>query len=406
MATSKHSDKNLSIYRDELDASARLQLDYNSIDFNPKSFEDLAFGNAFSQAGYSNGIYKNSKTEDLLENELNYLNQIQLKAYDQWYNSEENKVARLRSAGLNPDLMGLEQASESSPLQQTPSPEGINVKNQEIASARMNSFLTQIPQVLLAGVGFVNNMKTSKSLSLQNDFQGLINEGQYLDNYNKYHSHLSRYVGTMKDEDFNNLLLDKNVGPVVLAPADFGGFSDKGMSNLQNVFDSMKESDLKKIRNDYKAQQARSFNIATQLMSDPYFKDNQVGFTNHELKKIYQIAQQADKAKNQFVRDFYNNRDGQLEGEATTNISNVNSSLATNKANAMAGIMKVNELISEEIEWAIENDSMIYLGALTSLQGVIMQFFDSAGISLPDIDYSVDQHVQNGDTNIQVHKNE
>lgn len=46
--------------------------------------------------------------------EKEWLSQMQLYEYEQWYNSEEQQVARMRAAGLNPDLLGLESASETS----------------------------------------------------------------------------------------------------------------------------------------------------------------------------------------------------------------------------------------------------------------------------------------------------
>lgn len=80
----------------------------------------------------------------------------QWKMYDLWYNSETEKVKRLLAAGLNPDLLGLETASETS-SQPTPLSDAgdLSIQSEQLEIQRDQMLVDTLSQVggLLSSAG-------------------------------------------------------------------------------------------------------------------------------------------------------------------------------------------------------------------------------------------------------------
>lgn len=100
--------------------------------------------------------------------------------YETEFNSEQSKVDRMRDAGLNPDLLGIDGASTvetESAGAISPDMSGIPTLGQQIAT------IAEIGMsVLSTAIGSVGAVQQIKNLSLLNDHQALINKGQNLIN--------------------------------------------------------------------------------------------------------------------------------------------------------------------------------------------------------------------------------
>lgn len=84
--------------------------DWNKyIDFNANEIADYELGDYSTLPKWLPQYKQYANRLAMLQEEK----QNRLNAYDRWYNSEEQSAARLSQSGINPDLAGLDQASDS-----------------------------------------------------------------------------------------------------------------------------------------------------------------------------------------------------------------------------------------------------------------------------------------------------
>lgn len=146
---------------------------------NPYSIDPNAFG--FSRSG-------KARYQQLLNQAIAYAEQ-QEAAYKEWYESPEQQAIRERQAGLNPDIIGLDDAEAGSVSYDQPSPiDGIR-SNEQVFFDSVSSFSQMIGSLSsvanlataftsLPGITQSNeNLKTEGDLLLaKKDSQDLINE--------------------------------------------------------------------------------------------------------------------------------------------------------------------------------------------------------------------------------------
>lgn len=88
--------------------------------------------------------------------------------YDTWYNSEEQKVARERAAGLNPDLVGISDASTSS----TESAEQVMSPSRDVYDkVQLGADLTN--QIINSAMSIMGAIQSFQGNSLSNDLKSL-----------------------------------------------------------------------------------------------------------------------------------------------------------------------------------------------------------------------------------------
>lgn len=113
-------------------------------------------------------------------------------AYQEWYDSPEQAAARERSAGLNPDLIGLENAGSSAEAAPSEAVPGSSLPTNGQIFSNFASGLTSILQTAgsLAGLPlqFSNLFKSNKLLDEQTTTQQLTNEQLRIGNVSAFES--------------------------------------------------------------------------------------------------------------------------------------------------------------------------------------------------------------------------
>lgn len=149
--------------------------------FKGTQYEQMASSNPYENYDYTNSLWdylgdtfgfrtaQDKHREDMALASREYISQLDSLKREEEYNSESAKVARMRQAGLNPDLQGLENASNASeftePETSPSSPEGGE------------------GAALISGVGsLINQVATIGNFFLTLEHSRLVNEGLQLEN--------------------------------------------------------------------------------------------------------------------------------------------------------------------------------------------------------------------------------
>lgn len=134
---------------------------YNN--FNP----ELELRNYLASIGQRMGNL-DSTTIESMRNALVQEKNSRKTLYDTWYNSEEQKVARERAAGLNPDLVGISDASTSS----TESAEQVMSPSRDVYDkVQLGADMTN--QLLNSAMNIMGAVQNFKGNSLSNDLKAV-----------------------------------------------------------------------------------------------------------------------------------------------------------------------------------------------------------------------------------------
>lgn len=149
----------------------------------PDSYKNLADANPYRNVEYQNGVWDNigdvlgfrtkqdSYREELAMRANEYDSQLLSTAREEDYNSETNAAARMRAAGLNPDLTGTDGASQASEFTEpTDHPEVPSGSNPEIQNA-IGTVLSTMTSLL----GFSKDVAGLKSVLIDNESKQLKN---------------------------------------------------------------------------------------------------------------------------------------------------------------------------------------------------------------------------------------
>lgn len=154
-------------------------------DFNP-SFDGLDRPSA------------SALSNDLQLKKAQFDSQVALMNWQTWYNSEAEKIKRMRAAGLNPDILGLDSAStasgsvdmdlggETSDAIQS----GAAIRQAAVAERQANlQAALAIPQLILQGVSVLSGVFSSMAqIGVSKATESLLKkqeDGAVLDNFNK-----------------------------------------------------------------------------------------------------------------------------------------------------------------------------------------------------------------------------
>lgn len=173
------SSKDLSSLRDSLMSKYGNTPYAALIQNNPYSFvPTLPYG---ATKDYWNDLYSSYE-----KSAAEYYAQIQQLMLEQEYNSEGAKAARMRGAGLNPDLQGIQSASEASPFDMPMTSPGLpsSVESSNVASSRQmavaNTIFGTIESVLSAAMGFAQGLEQYRGRQYENFNLALSNKGNLM----------------------------------------------------------------------------------------------------------------------------------------------------------------------------------------------------------------------------------
>lgn len=230
-------------------------------------------------------------------------------AYDRMYNNPTAKAERLKAAGINPDLAGLE--GDPTLTSADASTQGLAGKLAKDSTPlqMVNSISSLINQVI-STYGQIQNIK---STTLDNDMKSINNLRSMLDlGFKQIDSELP-YLSSVASGSTGDLR-SKHFIPLT---STFGSNRTRKMSKrLDSIFSNYIDSDAFQGKvNDYR------MNIARQ------FGDNNQEFENvlsvlRDIQADTLISSlQSDKFKNKSDYDYYRNFDGSLSADAQNAIN-------------------------------------------------------------------------------------
>lgn len=169
------------------DGSERLSYDVNRPDL-PAGYQSLLDSNPYTNLDYKQSNWQrflsflgfrtgyDQRKEDLQLQANEYNANVAAMAFENQYNSEAAKSQRMRAAGLNPDLQGIGDASESAGMAEDtnpPQPTGSDIDQVlQIGSALMNGISTAMTFASgLAGLESIDLDNIQKGI---NSFSGLL----------------------------------------------------------------------------------------------------------------------------------------------------------------------------------------------------------------------------------------
>lgn len=184
-----------------------------------------------------------------------YIQQMQMAAYENWYNSPEQMAARERAAGLNPDLVGLEgvesasgAAPESSGIAQLPTSE--QIRSQRIAN--LTNILSSFGSLVTTGLSAFSSISL---LPLQKE--GLKNQNELTQA-----QAISARLGNIENE--------KSLFQYGVSAKLAGAIADAVSAGTESEFDydSFFGSDLSSVFNTYSSGSAYSQNLFDDVLAN------------------------------------------------------------------------------------------------------------------------------------------
>lgn len=282
-------------------------------------FEQLAAANPYKRkTEYTNNLFSKAGTEareQLMQNSLLYAQDLLRQFQEEQYNSEEAKVQRLRDAGLNPDLQGLESASDA------PAPAAMpEFDSSTPGNMSQDALLAPyaIGQTLIQGV--------SQTVGILKQFQDIElahNQAQSfdLDNLDKIDlyarkvvydiipwddvmklesddSTLAQDITSSMDAALDAAVKEESLGPLFRNPINFHRYT-KALSRLRSS--PRTKADLIKFKNEYiseREQYTRSTSSRFFSADDATFKKLMKSFVDYDdqIKQIAMVASRNEAA--------------------------------------------------------------------------------------------------------------
>lgn len=222
---------------------------------------------------------------------LKSIQEQQIAAYEDWYNSPEQQVIRDRAAGLNPDILGLSgtQAAESSvqsqnPIAGLPTAEDTALKQEQIRSERANRIIG-----VVNSISSIANLATSFSNVFLNQAQkGLIgSQKQSLDlqNLKEFESLTGSEIASRLSDSISNALAvgqSLDVSSWFNDDANFAGileaYSPDGSQRFVDSFSNVRNRLQKSLGAAYEQGRVTADNQSSfsAVLADPRYSTDQI----------------------------------------------------------------------------------------------------------------------------------
>lgn len=297
----------------------------NGLSFGQALGAQVASNSANGLFGFFGNLINNNAQKKLYEQQyrdsINFYNMQLQDQWDMWnanneYNSPANQAARLREAGINPDLQGVDNMDASMPTAPTPNvpQQGYTPFSAEIFAVLPNILQTfeQIQQLEANSISLdkaTNDLVDDYLMNLptSTDFQKLLDGDPEAvqHKFNEIWDSLPP-MSRARKQLFGNKMYSRLRNPEVLK---------RYFSAMQGTGESL-------------------FNIE-QLTGNPNFSGT--GSASKALTDFLRLANDVDKATMRYNRDYYNSASGTAAGEAA-NVGN--ESIIQSKG-------QVNELIDK-----------------------------------------------------------
>lgn len=352
-----------------------------------------------------------SLSNDLQLQKAQFDAQIALMNWQTWYNSEAQKIKRMRAVGLNPDLVGLESASDASGSigsqlggeTSAAIQSDVAIRNAAVAERQANlQAALAVPQMLLQGISAVSSLagtigslgvmvKQKNLLNKQSELLSAQTDGVKLDNYSKIR-------GTAKD-----LILD-NLSALIGVGDDLSSVSDSVIESAFNnahssitgdsVLDRMLRKELGAVRNnpevlkrywtDY-SDTIKSRTEAAKGLANPYYSDN-LAYMVEPYKPVLQASldvtiKEFDKQLSEldYQIDYYQGLSGDKSASAQNALNDAQAAVSGFKTDVYSNLngydfaSATNESYSELYRSLLYRRNLLY-----AIREVAQEFWDNA----------------------------
>ena len=288
--------------------------------------------------------------------------------YQNEYNSPTAKAERMRAAGLNPDLAGIEGVSDSSGLSGVSSPMSTPISGHDSA----NFWLSNSQNILSSAMQFAQHMESMRATSIENDIKNI----DYV-----------KALQSLKDDVNSSSRFGKFLNPEQDFPTSLftSGISKRNLKRLNKSFISSDSfSRFNKRVNDY-ASSALSAGESLALGSirgngsfDP--SDMAKGYQDvaEFLEKVQKYTASADAHQEKYRSDYYANSSGSLDASIDAENNQINLDTNRDNYNSSKGNKEIDKYFSELVTKLRKNDNWWSDAILMALYGMKSGAFNGA----------------------------
>ena len=288
--------------------------------------------------------------------------------YQNEYNSPTAKAERMRAAGLNPDLVGIDGVSDSSGLSGVSSP--MSVPQSGTDSAQF--WLSNSQNILSSAMQFAQQMESMRSTSLDNDIKNI--------NYVKA-------LQSLKDDSTASSMFGSFVNPDEIFDLSLftSGLSKRNQKRFRKLMPSSGSyTGYNKRLNDY-ASSAISAGESLALGSlrgnggfDP--SDMAKGYIDvaEFLEKVQKYSASADAYQEKYRSDYYKNSSGSLDASIDSQNNQVNRDILKDNYDSSKGNKEIDKFFSELVSKLRSNDNLWSDALLMVLYGMKSGAFNGA----------------------------
>lgn len=206
--------------------------------------------------------------------------------YEQWYNSEEQQVARMKAAGMNPDLLGTESASE---VQQDTFQHG--------QFDNSGSMLTNLLPLMFQGIETFQNIEANQ----------LTNESKRIENAAKIYGIAKDFTGDQEygvsgADGYKAIWENLLSGKTRMSRATRAKFQ----TAMENILGHSVSTDTAQMAAQDKNEQAE-FDLHTN-------QNKRTDEISQLLSDFYKETLEASRKENKFKSDYYDHAEGKDKG--------------------------------------------------------------------------------------------
>ena len=287
--------------------------------------------------------------------------------YQNAYNSPEAKAERLRAAGINPDLAGIDGVSDSSGLSGLAG--SLNLPS---SGPDAQFWLSNSQNILSTAMQFAQQMQTLRSTSLDNDIKNI---------------NFVKDLQSLKDDTTSSSMFGSFLNPDESPDSSFftSGLSKRNQKRLRKLMPSSQAyTSYNKHLDDY-ATSAISAGESLALGSlrgnggfDP--SDMAKGYKDvaEFLEKVRKYSASADAHQEKYRSDYYQNSSGSLDASIDSQNNQVNRNMLKDSYEATKGNKVVDQAFSELVSKLKSNNNWWSDAILMALYGMKSGAFNGA----------------------------
>lgn len=293
---------------------------------------------------------------------------LSLLDYQNQYNSPEAKAERLRAAGINPDLVGLDGVSDSSGLSGVTGSMGAPRSSSDSAQF----WLSNSQNILTTAMQFAQQMQSLRSSSLDNDIKNI---------------NFVKSLQSMKDDISSSSLFGAFLNPNDFPDSSFftSGLSKRNHKRLRKLMPSSQAyTSYNKRVNDYVSSSidaGESLAIGS-LRGNGGFdpSDMAKGYKDvaEFLEKVQKYSASADAYQEKYRSDYYKNSSGSLDASIDSQNNQVNRDILKDSYDSSKGNKEIDKFFSELVSKLRKNNNWWSDAIMMALYGMKSGAFSGA----------------------------